>query len=142
VGCDVPEDAIDELLDDSAAVDALLLQALLVEEDDLVLFAQIASHAGLVGVLELVPPAHCDDEVLVHLLLQKQGPVVVFLVLFYELFQLPHSRLEGKDEGKLSQQHLYSSSAFAEKETLEGSTELVINKILGIYLACSQTFLV
>jgi hypothetical protein len=25
---------------------------------------------------------------------------------------------------------------------LEGSTELVINKILGIYLACSQTFLV
>jgi hypothetical protein len=142
VGEEVPEDAVDELLDDAAAIDALLLQSLLVEEDDLVLLAQIACHAGVEGVLELIPPADSNYEILVHLLLQEQGAVVILLVLFDELLQLAYPRLEGEDEGQFPQQHLHPSCALPEEEPLQGRTQGSGYEHLGVEFARAETLLV
>ncbi len=142
MGKEVLEDAVDELLDDSAAVNALLFQSLLIEEHDLVLLAQIARHAGIEGVLELISPADCNNEVLVHFLLEKQGSVVVLLILFDELLQLAHARLKGEDEGELPQQHLHSSGALPEEKALQGRTQGARDKHLGIELPRSKTLLV
>lgn len=65
------QDPVDELFDDASTVDSLLLQPLLVVEHDLVLFTQIAVHAGVIGIQELMVTPHSDDEIFVYFLLQE-----------------------------------------------------------------------
>ena len=68
---EVLKDSIDELFYDATSIDSLLLKALLVEEDNFVLFAEVAVHASLIGVLELISSTNLDNEILVDLILKE-----------------------------------------------------------------------
>lgn len=98
----VPEDSIDEFFNDSSAIHSFLLQALLVEEDYLVFLSQITCHTGLESILEFIAPSDCNDEILIHLLLKEQRPIVVLFVFLHEFLQFAHTGLEGKDKWQLS----------------------------------------
>lgn len=117
------EHAINELLDDATAINALLLKALLVKEDYLVLFAQIASHAGLVGILKLIAPADSYYEVLIHFFLKEKRPIVVLLVLLHEFFELPHARLKGEHKGQLLEQLFNPLCSLSKEEPLHSCAQ-------------------
>ena len=135
---EVLEHSIDEFFDDSAAIHALFFQSLLIEKDYLVLLPKVSVHAAVICVLELVASSHSDDQVLIYLLLQEKGTIVILFIQLYELFELLHPWLEGKNEGKLFQKHLDPLRSLAEQEILETVADIVVDKDFCIELFSPQ----
>ncbi len=105
---------------------------MLVKKYYLILLSQVTSHTSLIGIHKLVTPSNRYYQVVIHLLLQKQTPVVVSLILLHELLELTHSGLERKQIRKLLQHQLNPSSALPKEEVLQLSTEHIIHKNVRI----------